>query len=455
MRWVADCGSPALNSNMEDDRLSDLPPNIVESILTRLPIREAVKTSILSRSWRYKWASLTKLVFDDNCVDSLGDFTKDIFVNFVTRCLFLHQGPIHMFKLSTSYLQYVPDIDQWILFLSRNDIKELVLELGEGEWFRVPSCLFNCSKLTRLELVNCELDPPPTFKGFPNLRILTLHQVLVAADAIESLISSCPVLENLSLSYFDSLAMTISAPNLKYLNLEGEFKDICLENTPALVALSVAMYMTDDIAEHFEQSSSCKFVKFLGGTPLLEHLIGQIYFTKYLSIGDYPATFSITYDRLKVIELYQVSFEDMKEILVVLRLITSSPNLRELTISVSFDGTLYNVIERSLFYDFLSLLQGSSNTVASAVVTTDLDFWEEECPSDCTFGQLKSVKMTDLSCVPHELEFIKFILRNSPILETMRVSPSSYVKDKTVNMLMQLVRFRRASAQAELIFEHE
>ncbi|XP_031386556.1 F-box/FBD/LRR-repeat protein At1g13570 isoform X5 [Punica granatum] len=375
---VADCGSPALNSNMEDDRLSDLPPNIVESILTRLPIREAVKTSILSRSWRYKWASLTKLVFDDNCVDSLGDFTKDIFVNFVTRCLFLHQGPIHMFKLSTSYLQYVPDIDQWILFLSRNDIKELVLELGEGEWFRVPSCLFNCSKLTRLELVNCELDPPPTFKGFPNLRILTLHQVLVAADAIESLISSCPVLENLSLSYFDSLAMTISAPNLKYLNLEGEFKDICLENTPALVALSVAMYMTDDIAEHFEQSSSCKFVKFLGGTPLLEHLIGQIYFTK-----------------------------------------------------------------------------GSSNTVASAVVTTDLDFWEEECPSDCTFGQLKSVKMTDLSCVPHELEFIKFILRNSPILETMRVSPSSYVKDKTVNMLMQLVRFRRASAQAELIFEHE
>lgn len=41
------------------------------------------------------------------------------------------------------------------------------------------------------------------------------------------------------------------------------------------------------------------------------------------------------YQNLKFIELYQVSFEDMKELLVVLRLIVSSPNLEELQISVS------------------------------------------------------------------------------------------------------------------------
>ncbi|KAK4764460.1 hypothetical protein SAY87_013898 [Trapa incisa] len=267
---------------MDEDRISDLPHSIVESILTRLPIREAVKTSILSRAWRYKWAMLTQLVFDDDCAYLPGELgpPKDTLVKFVTRCLFLHQGPIHSYKLSTSFLLNAPDIDQWILFLSRKDVKELILELGEGEWFRIPSCLFSCSKLTHLELCNCELDPPPTFKGFTNLRTLILHQVIVAADAIESIISSCPLLENLSLSYFDSLAITISAPNLKYLRLEGEFKDIFLQNTPALVAISVAMYMTDDIAEHFEQSSSCKFVKFLGGVPLLEHLIGHVYFTK-------------------------------------------------------------------------------------------------------------------------------------------------------------------------------
>ena len=57
---------------------------------------------------------------------------------------------------------------------------------------------------------------------------------------------------------------------------------------------------------------------------------------KYLSIGYCPARLPITYNNLKTLELYEVSFEDMKEILVVLRLIANSPNLKELQISVSY-----------------------------------------------------------------------------------------------------------------------
>ncbi|XP_059648660.1 F-box/FBD/LRR-repeat protein At1g13570-like [Cornus florida] len=414
------------------DLISDLPQSIIEIILTKLPIRDAVRTSILSSKWRYRWATLTHLVFDDKCVTLSHDkaLVENNVAKFITRLLFLHNGPIHKFMLSTSYLQSSPDMDQWLLFLSRKDIKELVLELGEGEWFRAPSCLFACRKLTRLELVRCELDLPPTFKGFMCLKYLNLQQVLIAPDAIECLISSCPLLESLTLSYFDSLALTIHAPNLKYLCLEGEFKDICLENTPHLVAISIAMYMTDDIAEHFEQSSSCNFDKFLGGVSCLERLIGHIYFTKYLSIGNSDlGKLPITYHRLKLIELYQVSFEDMKEILVVLRLIVNSPNLQELHIS------------------------GSSNSIVAAEAP-DLDFWESESLSDSgfTFGKLKIAKITDMSGVPHEMEFIKFILGKSPVLEIMSVAPGVYVTDGRLNMLIELVRFRRASAKAEIIF---
>lgn len=113
------------------------------------------------------------------------------------------------------------------------------------------------------------------------LKCLTLHQVFISRDAIQSLISNCPLLEGLSLSYFDSPALTIRAPNLKYLYLGGEFKDICLDDTPLLVEICLAMYMTDDIAEHFEQSSDFNFVKFLGGVPPnFEKLVGLIDFTK-------------------------------------------------------------------------------------------------------------------------------------------------------------------------------
>ena len=117
------------------DLISDLPQSIIEGILTRLPIRDAVRTSILSSKWRYKWATLTQLVFDEKCVILSNDRceVEDSLVKFITKALFLHQGPIHKFQLTTTHLQCCPDIDQWLLFLSRNDIKELVLELGEGE----------------------------------------------------------------------------------------------------------------------------------------------------------------------------------------------------------------------------------------------------------------------------------------------------------------------------------
>lgn len=56
---------------------------------------------------------------------------------------------------------------------------------------------------------------------------------------------------------------------------------------------------------------------------------------KYLSVGYELKEPPITYSHLKVIGLYQVSFDDVKEICVVLRLVTSSPNLQEFQISVS------------------------------------------------------------------------------------------------------------------------
>ncbi|KAL6496080.1 hypothetical protein OROHE_027538 [Orobanche hederae] len=272
-----------MENDTDHDLISELPQSIIETILTKLPIRDAVRTSIFSSRWRYKWASLTHLVFDDQVATHYNGQTlvREKIVNFITRCLFLHEGPIHKFSLCSSYFPSLPDIDQWLLFVSRKGLKELILKLGEDEWFRAPSSVFSFEKLCRLELVRCELDPPPNFSGFSFLKCLILQQVLIPPDDIECLISSCPLLESLTLSYFDSLELTVRAPNLKYLVLEGEFKDLRLVSTPLLVDIAVVLYMANDIAEHFEQRSSCNFDNLLGGVPKLERLIGHIDFTKW------------------------------------------------------------------------------------------------------------------------------------------------------------------------------
>ncbi|CAA2977452.1 Hypothetical predicted protein [Olea europaea subsp. europaea] len=187
-----------------------------------------MRTSIFPSRWRYKWATLNALAFDHKCVTLCNERTivENSIVNFITRFLFLHARPIHKFSLSTMYWQSSYDIEQWLLFLSRKDIKELVLELGESEWFGVPSFLFSFKKLIRLELVRCELDPSPYCNGFLCLKYLNLQQVQIPPDDIECHIASCPLLESLTLSYFDGLGSTVFAPNLKYLALEGEFKDV-------------------------------------------------------------------------------------------------------------------------------------------------------------------------------------------------------------------------------------
>ncbi|CAL9029672.1 unnamed protein product, partial [Prunus brigantina] len=47
------------------DSINELPHEILGSILSLLPLKEAVATSVLSRHWRYAWAwSTLTLDFD-------------------------------------------------------------------------------------------------------------------------------------------------------------------------------------------------------------------------------------------------------------------------------------------------------------------------------------------------------------------------------------------------------
>ncbi|CAL8172415.1 unnamed protein product [Prunus armeniaca] len=48
----------------EEDRISKLPQEVVVRIVSLLTLKEAAATSILSRRWRYVWASTTTLNLD-------------------------------------------------------------------------------------------------------------------------------------------------------------------------------------------------------------------------------------------------------------------------------------------------------------------------------------------------------------------------------------------------------
>ena len=60
------------------------------------------------------------------------------------------------------------------------------------------------------------------------------------------------------------------------------------------------------------------------------------------------------------------------------------------------------------------------------------------------------MKITDLTCAKAQLDFIKFLLLSSPVLERMTVKPA-YVDDGFPKLLKELLLFKRDSKGAEIM----
>ncbi|KAF8407765.1 hypothetical protein HHK36_006901 [Tetracentron sinense] len=320
------------------DIISNLPEQVICTILDHLPISDAVRTSLLSNNWRYKWTFIPNLVFNERNICSYTDdhnLRTYKLVNFVDRVLLRHKGFIHKFELFTHTLKdYV--IDSWILFLSQNRVKELVLTFPIGKTYEVLSSFFSCEAICYLKLFRCILKAPLIFKGFSDLRSLTLERVSLADEVLESMISSSIVLEKLVLRFIQlkgCSCIKIRAPNLEHFSLEGEFADICFIDTPHLSFVSITL--NGNVGDKsFGQGEISNLVRILGSLTGLENLAIRGCFMEFLAMRNLPKRLPITYNQLKSISM-EINFEDLNHTMVMQCLFQSSPNLQELEMVVS------------------------------------------------------------------------------------------------------------------------
>lgn len=72
---------------------------------------------------------------------------------------------------------------------------------------------------------------------------------------------------------------------------------------------------------------------------------------------------------------------------------------------------------------------------------------------NCCLKRLRKVKMEDVCNFEPELEFMKFILATSPVLEELEVTRSEDTMDEEERrMWKEVMRFRRASPKAQVIY---
>ncbi|XP_024641042.1 F-box/LRR-repeat protein At3g26922 isoform X2 [Medicago truncatula] len=220
------------------DRINQLPNSLLHHILSFLPTKTCVQTTpLVSRKWRNLWKNLEALDFCDSSSPQIYEFDNDeqflIFSVFVNTVLTLRKSRVvRKFCLSCYHVQLDPfynhSIDTWINATIGPNLEEFHLTLLTAAGFnRVPLSLFSCPNLVSLsfnDYIILQLQDNSKI-CLPSLKLLQLLDMYnLDLNSVNALLSGCPVLENLEISFApESLAtLRLSSSTLKRLKIDVE-----------------------------------------------------------------------------------------------------------------------------------------------------------------------------------------------------------------------------------------
>lgn len=259
------------------DTITRLPSSIIENILGRLPLREMVRTSLLSREWKHKWLTCPELVFDV-WFDQM--FLKGRELNpIIHHILRHHRGPLLKLSIRVPYLRSCPEIDEWLQLLPRDTLQDLSLRVSIGGKHRLTTHLFTFRHLRSLRLESCAFDPPLGFEGFKKLVNVELQNVGLVPNRFGEFMASCSAIETLRLLHCTALGcLEITGPKLKLLEFDGIFSSISFKNCPLLKDVRLAFSLDFNMENGFYFS----LVESLNCLPVVEELKLQAYVLEVL-----------------------------------------------------------------------------------------------------------------------------------------------------------------------------
>ncbi|KAI3683206.1 hypothetical protein L1987_83706 [Smallanthus sonchifolius] len=195
-------------TSAEEDIISNLPEHLIDQILYRLLTEDAVRTSVLSKKWRYRWTTMSTLNLRDQFIKKLskiGALAHNGFIRVINQIMIHHNGPVLKFVLCIPniVLHNFQEVDQWMLILSRNGVRKLII-LNWNRIYPIPSSVFSCLELRTLRLYNCIFKPPLEFQGFLNLEDIHLKSVYFG-DNLGGNMINLPCLKKLTLDECDNV----------------------------------------------------------------------------------------------------------------------------------------------------------------------------------------------------------------------------------------------------------
>ncbi|KAL6998295.1 hypothetical protein U1Q18_008421 [Sarracenia purpurea var. burkii] len=253
---------------MEEERLKSiidiLPPEILQRIVFHIPLKEAVRASILSTAWRNLCTPIRlEFYFDSN--QTTGDDEADTKTNQIVNLLLKSCGYPELWKFRLGGFHDNKKEDGDLIFsAAKGPGKELHLDFSGGEKQTNQTIMADFNLISEPSGASCcESFPADQMANFSSLR--TLHLISVnrlAGDLVSTLFFSCPLLESLklekctgiqhinvkasnSLKAFamadcpNTASIAISSPNLESFRFRGALPLIQLKSCPRLVDVTL------------------------------------------------------------------------------------------------------------------------------------------------------------------------------------------------------------------------
>ncbi|GLJ30173.1 hypothetical protein SUGI_0596870 [Cryptomeria japonica] len=412
------------------DRLSNLAESLLSyEILSRLSLRDAITSSILSTRWRSLWTNIPHLRFSEEFFASIcpGKYT-----DIIDDILRQHTASLTSFSFEPSFRCEcnTEKMEEWIECIRAKEVKEISIRNGFSLTIQVPTTIFSCQTLTTLKLkyfsfscqtlttlklkyfsFSCQTlttlklkyfsftQIPESCLGFPCLISCSLHFVYkdIESNIIENFIALCPQLQNLRLRDCCAIDnLKICAQNLKYLKLKFCSFDTLILDCPQLMKLN---------------EISCDFwgLEEDNGSGLSSSLCD-------VNVSDYWLLESMS--AAKTMKKISVGKCELPCVSSFLNMLSNFPNLENLTINEC-------IVEKR-------------NMAAGR---------EMETASDISFPNLKEV-FVGIQCMTpgNEVAILNFFLGNAPSLKILTINLQGCCPEVTSEML----DLKKASTEVEI-----
>ncbi|KAK6924922.1 FBD domain [Dillenia turbinata] len=185
----------------DKDLISKLPDEILVSILSRLALREAARTSILAQRWRYLWRYSTKLSLHDKEGDEFvqrgNNYNKkeaNAYIKAFNKVLRLHRAErLDEFRvcfiLRNSHKKH---LDKWIDHALRREVKKLEINLCQEYHY------LNQKPYKFPDKCFVLVQNPQGLSSVKSLKSLYLKWLDVSGELIQNFLLNFPLLEHVT-----------------------------------------------------------------------------------------------------------------------------------------------------------------------------------------------------------------------------------------------------------------